>query len=177
MTVINTEIGAFIVSQTEDTSVQPTVDFLLVYDVSASGIKKAKPSNLGVTYTPPAQQRAIELKIFDDATVIASGIGKLIFCIPELYDGYEIIQVDSFVTTVSSSGAVSVQILNITDSVNVLSTETSIDQSELTSFTAATPSVIDNPTVATGDLLGINVSSQGTGAKGLGVIMTIQEVV
>ena len=56
----------------------------------------------------------------------------------------------------------------------MLTTKISIDASEFTSYTAAAAPVIDtgNDDVATGDLIAIDVDVAGTGAKGLGVILT-----
>ena len=56
----------------------------------------------------------------------------------------------------------------------MLSTEITIDVSEFTSYTAATPPVIDtgHDGVATGDILRIDVDVAGTGAKGLIVVLT-----
>jgi hypothetical protein len=56
----------------------------------------------------------------------------------------------------------------------MLTTKISIDASEFTSYTAAAAPVIDtgNDDVATGDLLAVDVDVAGTGAKGLGVLLT-----
>ena len=68
------------------------------------------------------------------------------------------------------------QIRNITQTADMLTTKITIDASEFTSYTAATAPVIDtgNDDVATGDLIAIDVDVAGTGAKGLGVILTFQ---
>jgi hypothetical protein len=116
----------------------------------------------------------IEVKVFDDATVLTTGDGKAIFCIPARMNGWNLIAAHAFVTTVSSSGLPTVQIRNVTDAVDMLSTKVSIDASEFTSYTAAAAPVIDtaHDDVATGDLIAIDVDVAGTGAKGLGVILT-----
>jgi hypothetical protein len=56
----------------------------------------------------------------------------------------------------------------------MLSTPITIDVSEFTSYTSAIPSVVNpaNGNVATGNLIAIDVSVAGTGAKGLGIILT-----
>jgi hypothetical protein len=55
----------------------------------------------------------------------------------------------------------------------MLRTVATIDPAEFTSYTAATPPVIGTTgtTVATGDLISIDVSQASSAAKGLGVIM------
>ena len=121
-------------------------------------------------------KRVIQIKIFDDATALATGNGKAIFMIPAELNGMNLVDVEAFVTTVSSSGAPNVMIRNVTDSQDMLSTAITIDASEYTSLTAATAPVINTSydDVATGDLIAIDVDGAGTGAKGLGVILSFQ---
>ncbi len=118
----------------------------------------------------------IELKIMDDATVVTTGEGKLIFCIPAALNTYKLTAAQAFVTTVSSSGLPGVGIRSVTGSYEMLTTNITIDASEFTSYTAATAAVIDTASshdvVATGDLIAVDVDVAGTGAKGLGVILT-----
>jgi len=117
--------------------------------------------------------RTIEIKIISDTTNLITG-DLLIFCIPSDFDGMNLIDADAYVTTVSSSGLPTVQIKNVTQgSVNMLTTPITIDVGETTSYTAATPPVIDiaNDDVATGDLIAVNISEIGTGTRGLGVIL------
>ena len=103
--------------------------------------------------------RIVTLKIIDDATTLTTGDGKLIFNVPLELDSTLIVAAEAFVTTVSSSGAVTVQVRNVTDSVDVLSTAITIDQSEFDSYTAATPCVINfaNAQLAKSDRIAIDV--------------------
>lgn len=121
-------------------------------------------------------KRIIQLKIVDDATALTTGDGKLIFMIPVELNGMNLVDCEAFVTTVSSSGLPTIQIRNVTDSVDMLSTRITIDASEFTSLTATTAPVIDatHDDVATGDLIAIDVDVAGTGAKGLGVQLSFQ---
>lgn len=115
------------------------------------------------------------LKVVDDATVLTTGEGKLIFAVPASLGGRDLTGAQAFVTTVSSSGLPSVGIRNVTQAaVEMLTTNITIDVSEFTSYTAAAPSVIDaaHKNVATGDLIAVDVDAAGTGTKGLGVILT-----
>jgi hypothetical protein len=113
------------------------------------------------------------IKVFADDILNTVGDGKFIFAMPEDLDGMVLTSVAGFVTTVSSSGLVTVQVRNITDAVDILSTRVTIDASEFTSYTAATAPVINtaNDDLATGDLIAIDVDGVGTGSKGLGVIL------
>ncbi len=121
-------------------------------------------------------KRLVQIKVFDDATALATGDGKAIFMIPVELNGMNLVDVEGFITTVSSSGAPSVQVRNITQAADMLSTAITIDANEYTSLTAATAPVIDtnNDDVATGDLIAIDVDAAGTGAKGLGIQLSFQ---
>lgn len=121
-------------------------------------------------------KRIVQVKVFDDATALATGDGKAIFCVPPELNGMNLVDADAFVTTVSSSGAPNIMIRNVTDSQDMLSTAITIDASEYTSYTAATAPVINTSydDVATGDRIAIDVDGAGTGAKGLGVTLSFQ---
>jgi hypothetical protein len=116
----------------------------------------------------------LEIKVIDDATVLTTGDGKIVFAVPASLNGTDLTAAHAFVTTVSSSGLPTVQLRNVTDSVDMLTTKISIDASEFTSYTAAAAPVVDttHDDVATGDLIAVDVDVAGTGAKGLGVILT-----
>ena len=121
-------------------------------------------------------KRVIQVKVIDDATTLTTGDGKVIFLVPQELNGYNLVGANAFVTTVSSSGTPTVQIRNVTDAVDMLSTRITIDASEYTSYTAAAAAVV-NATyddVATGDRLAVDVDVAGTGAKGLGIVLTFQ---
>ena len=107
---------------------------------------------------------------------IATGDSKAYFRVPSVMNGWNLVGVAASLTTVSSSGAVSVQVRNATDAVDMLSTALSIDASETDSATAATPAVIDaaHDDVATGDKIHIDIDGAGTGAKGLYVELIFQ---
>lgn len=121
--------------------------------------------------------RIIAIKVTDDATAITTGDGKFIFEITEELDGAYLIGVRAFVSTVSASGGpVDIQIRNITDSVDLLSTSLKIDDSEYSSDTAATPAVISlvNSMLSNRDRIAIDIDDAGSGAKGLLVYLTVQ---
>lgn len=117
-----------------------------------------------------------EFKVFSDAQTVTTGDGKFIHLIPEDTDGMNLAEIESYVTTVSSSGKPTVQIRNVTQAADMLTTKCEIDASEKNSKDAATQPVIDtaNDDVVWGDHLAIDVDVAGTGAKGLGVILTFR---
>lgn len=114
--------------------------------------------------------RMIQIDVFPVDDTVTTGDGKRVFFVPPELDGTVLIRAIAFVTTVSSSGALTIQIRNSTQSLDMLSTAITIDQSENSSLTAATPPVIKSSVIVrSGDLIFADVDGAGTGAKGLGV--------
>lgn len=107
---------------------------------------------------------------------ISVGDGAADYRVPSTVNGYNLISVAAAVTTVSSSGIPTVQIRNVTQAVDMLTTKLTIDAGETDSSTAATAAVIDtgNDDVATADLLRVDIDVAGTGAKGLMVELQFQ---
>ena len=114
------------------------------------------------------------IKVFSDTQIVTTGDGKFIFEVSEDMDDMFLIRVESYVTTVSSSGKPTVQIRNVTQAVDMLSVKCEIDANEKNSKDTATQAVIDvvNDDVFWGDHIAIDVDVAGTGAKGLGVMLT-----
>lgn len=123
------------------------------------------------------QKRVLEIIVSDpNGSAITTGDGKAHVFIPALLNGHNLVAAHAAVTTVSSSGTPTVQIANVTQAADMLSTKITIDANEKTSYSAATPPVIDtgNDDVATGDELRVDIDVAGTGAKGLVVILTFE---
>lgn len=115
-----------------------------------------------------------EIKVIDDTTTLTTGDNKMKICIPAHMNGLSLTAAHAFVTTASSSGTPTIAIRNTTNgNVDMLSTNITIDANEYTSYTAATPPVINtsNDNVATGDIIAIDCDAAGNSAKGLGVIL------
>lgn len=125
-------------------------------------------SNIGLT--------EFQLKICDDATVLTTGDGKIVFVVPESMNGMNLVKAHAMVSTVSSSWLPTVQIRNVTDSVDMLSTRITIDTNEYTSYTAATAPVIDTTKddVATWDRIAVDVDVAGTDTKWLTIYLAFQ---
>lgn len=121
-------------------------------------------------------KRIAEIKVVDDATALTTGDGKFSLFIPAALNGYNLVAAHACVSTVSSSGTPTYQIRNVTDSQDMLSTAITIDANEKTSYTAATPPVINTTydDVATGDEIAIDKDVAGTGEKGDTIILTFQ---
>jgi len=118
-----------------------------------------------------AATRVVVIKVVDDATELTTGDGKVHFFVPSELNGMNLVGVSAGVSTASSSGTPEVQIYNVTDSTDMLSTTLTIDANEKHSKDAAAAAVIDTgeDDVVTGDELRVDVDTAGTGTKGLQV--------
>ena len=107
----------------------------------------------------------------DYSAALATGDGQMLITIPSSLDGKVLKSANAVVYTASSSGLPTIQIHNLTDTADMLSTRITIDATELTSYTAVAPSVVDaaNDDVATGDILQVDVDVAGTGTTGLDI--------
>lgn len=117
--------------------------------------------------------RIAVMKVYNHDGALVAGNGAFYWTIPEQINGKNLVAVGAHVYTVSSSGAVTVMIHNLTDAVDMLSTALTIDENEKDSSTAATPAVINTAVddVATADEIRIDIDGAGTGAKGLEIRM------
>jgi hypothetical protein len=157
------------------TSVKGKVQ-LATYTETTTGTDTAK------TLTPSGLshsgygKRLMQIKVLDDTTLLTTGDGKLIFGIPLELNGFNLVSVAAFVSTRSNSDAITVQVRNVTDSVDMLTTPIWIDVSTYTSYISTTPAVIDiaHDDVATGDLIAVDIDTAGAGSKGLGVMFAFQ---
>mgnify|MGYP001480118602 CR=1 FL=1 len=84
------------------------------------------------------------------------------FRIPSSLNGFVITSVAA--SRKSGTGVPAIQIRNVTDAVDVLSTKLTIDTGETDTLTAATPAVINaaNDDVTTGDQFAIDIDVAGT---------------
>ncbi len=143
-------------------------DKLIGFNATTGAVEAVSKSSLGGNVA-----RIIELKIVSDIMNPVTGDGKLIFCIPLELNGMNLQLAHAYLTT-AASGITTIQIRNITAAADILTTPITIDSTEVTSYTATTPPVI-NATyeqVSTGDLIAVDVDTVAAASKGLGVILT-----
>jgi len=119
-------------------------------------------SNFGIRY--------FEVTCYDYTTdcVVADGVGY--FHVPAGLNGMNLVEVHAFCITAGTTGTMDIQIHNLTDTADMLSTKITIDTTETGSDTAATPPVINGATddVVTNDVIRIDVDViHTTAAKGL----------
>jgi len=146
-----------------------STDFILYLDAASNTTKKILASNSSFI------ERAMALKALPDTLEIYVGDGITRMVVPSTLDGLSLNSIAAHVFTVGSSGTTTVMLYNETDTVDMLTTAVSIEVSESDSSTSGTQPVISaSNTVATADVLRIDVDSISTGAKGLEVRMTFK---
>jgi len=146
-----------------------STDFILYLDAASNTTKKILASNSSFI------ERAMALKALPDTLEIYVGDGITRMVVPSTLDGLSLNSIAAHVFTVGSSGTITVMLHNETDAVDMLTTAVSIEVSESDSSTSGTPPVISSSnTVATADVLRIDVDTISTGAKGLEVRMTFK---
>lgn len=112
------------------------------------------------------KKQAIQVAVSDETTSLTTGAAKITFRMPF---AMTLTAVRSSLTTVSSSGLVTVDIKE--SGTTILSTALSIDASEKTSTTAATPAAISDAALADDAEITVDITAAGTGAKGLKVTL------
>lgn len=108
-------------------------------------------------------------------TNLSSGDGQGWFTVPPWLNGKALRSVYAACSTASSSGIVTVQLANVTDGYDLLTTLLTLDVNEKTSTTAAIAAVIDTVSshnvVSTDDLLRVDVDGAGTNVKNLQITL------
>jgi hypothetical protein len=120
-------------------------------------------------------RKMYQATVFDYTTDVATGDGKFYYVVSEQMNGMNLVRVHARVITAGTTGTTDIQIANVTDAVDMLSTKLTIDSAETGSDTAAAAAVINTSTddVATNDLLRIDVDAVSTTAP-KGLIITLE---
>ena len=119
-------------------------------------------------------EKVFEITVFERATDVAMGDGKADIHIPSPFNGMNLVEVHAEVITAGTTGTTDIQIANVTQGADMLSTKLTIDSGETGSDQAATPAIIDaaNDDVATNDMLRIDVDAVSTTSP-KGLIITL----
>lgn len=113
-----------------------------------------------------SRPEVLMIAVSDETTAITTGVAKVTFRMPF---ALTLTAVRASLTTVSSSGTPTVDINE--GGSTILSTKLTIDASEKTSTTAATPAVISDTALADDAEITIDIDVAGTGAAGLKVYL------
>lgn len=119
---------------------------------------------VGATAVPATE--CIIVALGDETTAITTGTAKVTIRMPY---AFTLTAVKASLTTASSSGTPTVDINE--GGTTILSTKLTIDASELTSATAATPAVISDSALSADAEITFDIDTAGTGAKGLKVYL------
>ena len=117
----------------------------------------------------------VQLLVFDYTTDTEVVDGAAYFHIPAKMNGMNLVYAHAKVITAGTGASTDIQIRNVTDAVDMLTTKLTIDAGTTGSDAAATPYQINTSLddVATNDLIAIDVDNIGsTAAKGL--IVTLE---
>ena len=168
LTNLNTDKQEIIPNLTTDTGIDIAVDKISFYDNSTSTTRSILPTNV-----TPFVERTIIVKCVADGIGPSVGNGITHVTIPSPLNTRKLQNAEAHVYTVGTGGSITtVQLHNLTDAVDMLSTPITIDLNEKDSSTAATPHVIGaSNTVATGDVIRIDVDAVATNTLGLEIRM------
>jgi hypothetical protein len=123
-------------------------------------------------------KRVVQLPIFLACSYLVVANGVTYFVVPDELSGMNLIRVSATVITPGVTGVTTISVYNLTDTVDMLSTQMTIDSTEYSTRSAAIPAVIDtaHDDVLTGDVLRIDVRgvSSTTVPKGLIVELVFQ---
>lgn len=145
---------------------------------SGTGLGFGKVANIGLV----DRGELVYLKVFWHDESVATGNGKLFFTVPPYLAGGTIEDFDIAVIGASSSGTPTVQMANcganpLAVGLDILSTPATVDVGEFNSMGAAVQPVINaaNKTLASGDILRIDVDVAGTGTLGMDVFFRVDK--
>ncbi len=144
-------------------------------NTGTSTSKGVTPDALAGSYAGTA---SIAIEVFAATDDVTTGDGAAYFPVPAAMNGMDLVSVAGYHVTAGTgagSDTTDIQIHNVTDAADMLSTKLTIDEDETSSATAATAAVIDtsNDDVATGDMLRVDVDAlvSGTAPQGLFVVL------
>lgn len=134
--------------------------------VAGSGISvnNADPANPVVSATASAPTTAIPIAVSDESTALTTGIAKVTFRMPF---AFTLTGVRASVTTAPTGSVLTVDIND--GGTSILSTKLTIDATEKTSVTAATPPVISDTSLADDAEITIDIDTVGSGVAGAGL--------
>lgn len=130
--------------------------------------------NIPQTFNSPVTSE-VQMVVFDFTTANATGDGKFYFHIGPKIGSSNLTGAHAEVITAGTTGTLDIQIHNVTNAVDMLSTKLTIDTGETGSDTAATPAVINatNDDVDENDLVRVDVDAIHT-TPAQGLLLTLE---
>jgi hypothetical protein len=122
-------------------------------------------------------QRVIQMVVVDFATALTvQASGAFWFHVPSTLNGFDIVDVHAEVITAGAGGdLITIDLYNVTQSGDILSTNITIDAGETGSDSAATAAVIDTGQdgLQTNDVIRVDIDQIGNTTAGSGLIVTL----
>lgn len=128
-----------------------------------TGVIKADGGGFEVAVTAPTS----DVEVGDGAAYVT---------VPAKFDGMNLDALHAYCVTAPTDAEMQIQIHNLTDTADMLSTVLTIDAGENGSDTAATEAVIDTAAddVATNDVLRVDIDQVGSTVAGAGLILRLE---
>jgi len=141
------------------------------YRIKDSGISGSKIADDAVTNAKLADPYDVAIvKVVDPTATLTASDGLITLPAPDVWNGKSVVRLWARLTgQVSSSGDVTVRIYNETDSLTI-GTVTISAGNRIGSTTS-----ISNPSLATDDIIRVDVTGAGTDAKGLDVQIKVDK--
>lgn len=116
-------------------------------------------------------RKTVVLKPIAEDTVLSTTDDLMRFTVPDELSGMDLVSCGAHIYTAATSGIVTIDIYNLTDTVDMLTSAMMIDATEKDTVTAASAAVINTgeDDVSTADELRIDVTAGASGASGLEV--------
>ena len=168
LTSIDSNKQEVIQNLTTNLTIDETTDKFSFYDDSSGTTRAILPKNV-----ESFAQRSVVIKCVADTIGPSVGNGITHFVVPSTFNGKDLYSAQAHVYTVGTGGSITnIQLHNLTDGNDMLSTPITIDLNEKDSSTAATPSVTGTYNgVSTADVIRIDVDAVATDTLGLEVRM------
>lgn len=147
----------------------PNADRILFWDDSAAAVQHLSVAgNVAISGTTLTASESLVIACSDESTALAAGTGKITFRMPY---AFTVTAVRASLTTAQTSGNIFTVYINESGT-TILSTKLTIDNTEKTSTTAATPPVISDSALADDAEITVDIDQIGDGtAKGLKVYL------
>ena len=166
-TNLNTDKQETIPNLTIVTSADMAADKISFYDTSAGATRSILFNKL-----TDFSERTLVVKCVADTIGPSVGNGITHVIIPSTLDGKNLQSAQAHVYTAGTGSTTTVQLHNLTDGQDMLSTPITIDSGEKDSSTAATPSVVGSyGGVSTADVIRIDVDVVASSTLGLEIRM------
>lgn len=120
-------------------------------------------------------ERVIQMVVVDFATALTTGNGKFYFHVPSTLNGFNIVDVHAEVITAPVGSTIIIDLYNLTQTADILSTNLTIDAGETGSDTAAAAAVISGSEddLTTNDVIRVDIDQIGSSTAGSGLIVTL----